>query len=111
MLAWLVMAVQATFVSEDDALFARADSGFFSPDDDPDDSPDFPDFPDFPDDSPDFPDDSPDFPDDSPDFPEESPDEDPDAAPELDSVDATAAPSFFAPLAPASAGTFRLSFR
>src|SRR6266851_2608486 len=98
MLAWLVMAVQATFVSEDDALFARADSGFFSPDDDPDDSPD-------------FPDDSPDFPDDSPDFPEESPDEDPDAAPELDSVDAAAAPSFFAPLAPASAGTFRLSFR
>src|SRR5216683_2412065 len=97
MLAWLVMAVQATFVSEDDALFARAESGFFSPDDDPDDSPDFPD----------FPDDSPDFPD----FPEESPDEDPDAAPELDSVDAAAAPSFFAPLAPASAGTFRLSFR
>src|SRR5216683_6006075 len=108
MLAWLVMAVQATFVSEDDALFARADSGFFSPDDDPDDSPDFPDFPD---DSPDFPDDSPDFPDDLPDFPEESPDEDPDAAPELDSVDAAAAPSFFAPLAPTSAGTFRLSFR
>src|SRR5229473_2480915 len=101
MLAWLVMAVQATFVSEDDALFARADSGFFSPDDDPDDSPDFPD----------FPDDSPDFPDDSPDFPEESPDDDPDAAPALDSVDAAAAPSFFAPLAPASAGTFRLSFR
>src|SRR5260370_11260067 len=93
MLAWLVMAVQATFVSEDDALFARADSGFFSPDDDPDDSPDFPD-----------------FPDDSPDFPEESPDEDPDAAPELDSVDAAAAPSFFAPLAPTSAGTFPLSF-
>src|SRR6266851_3197222 len=122
MLAWLVMAVQATFVSEDDALFARADSGFFSPDDDPDDSPDFPDFPDdspdfpddspdFPDDSPDFPEDSPDFPDDSPDFPEESPDDDPDAAPALDSVDAAAAPSFFAPLAPASAGTFRLSFR
>jgi len=96
------MAVQATFVSEDDALFARADSGFFSPDDDdvPDDSPDFPD------DSPDFPD----LPDDSPDFPEESPDDDPDAAPELDSVDAAAA-SFFAPLAPASAGTFRLSLR
>src|ERR1700687_4697864 len=99
------MAVQATFVSEDDALFARADTGFFSPDDDdPDDSLDFPD------DSPDFPDDSLDFPDDSPDFPDESP-EDPDAAPELDSVDAAAAPSFFAPLAPASAGAFRLSLR
>jgi hypothetical protein len=88
-------------VSEDDALFARVDSGFFSPADDDD----------FPDDSPDFPDDSPDFPDDSPDFAEESPDDDPDADPALDSVDAAAAASFFAPLAPVSAGTFRLSFR
>jgi hypothetical protein len=79
-------------------LLAPADPDFFSPAGaDPADSLDLPD------DSPDLPEDSPDFPDDSPDV------ADPVDAPE--SADAAPEPFAFGAFPPASADTFRLSFR